>query len=131
MKSLLFIFVVFCLSIAACKVPEPKYSLDILQGTWLRTWSTDWRSDSMEISIVNNIATIVFVPSSSDFIVGEKKWTDISSISEAGDFKLLDFSADTLSYNSIINMKGDSTLEIVSEAYSNAPGGKQLWVKLP
>jgi len=131
MKSLLFIFVVFCLSITACQVPEPKYTLDILQGSWLRTWSTDSRSDSMEIAIDNNIATIVFVPFGSDFVVGEKKWTGISSIADGGDFDLLDYSADTLSYNSIINMKGDSTLELVSETYPNAPGGKQLWIKLP
>ncbi|MCH2021728.1 MAG: hypothetical protein MK207_04535 [Saprospiraceae bacterium] len=131
MKPLLFILIIFFLGISACQVPEPEYSLDILQGTWLRVWSTDVRSDSMEISIDNNIGTIVYVPASSDFVVGTKKWTNIASIAEAGDFNLLDLSADTLSYNSIINMKSDTTLEIVSEGYQNAPGGKQLWTKLP
>lgn len=118
-------------SFAACQNASPRYSLDILQGNWLRISSTDTRSDSMFVHIDNDSAKVLFAPISSDFVIGQKKWDGLTAIVEGGDFELSDLSGDGKTWQAAITMNNDSSLELKSLDYPNAPGGEQSWIKIP
>lgn len=130
-SNLRHLFFVFCIGISACQTPAPKYQLDILQGNWLRISSTDPRSDSLLINVQNDSAKVLFAPNTSDFTIGQKKWSNLSPIVENGDFELYDLSGDGRSWKAAITMNSDSTLELKNLSYPNAPGAWQSWIKIP
>lgn len=113
-----------------CEVPQPRYSLDLLQGAWLRVSSSDPRSDSMVVEIRNDSAVIIQLPSTSNFILGQTKWRSIKAIAGFGDFEFLDLSADSNSYTTFITIDidgQDTLLDLTNRDYPAAPGGRQLW----
>lgn len=121
-------------SFAACGKQQPEYELSVLEGTWRRMSSTDSRSDSLRISVQGNRAVVVYVPPSTNFVVGELKWIDIKpttreGLSGRGDFTLKDKSggSQTTSRATII-MHSNFALQLRSLDFPDAPGGVQEWI---
>ena len=124
------LIIVLCFS--NCTSTEPRYGLDYLEGNWRRTWSTDMRSDSMEIHIQDDSAMITFVPFTSDFTVGNIKWfTIITSSDDNLDFVLNDASPDNTYSSATIKILTDSTFDLENTVHSAAPGGEQKWLRIP
>jgi len=110
-----------------CSDQTPDYELEFLQDQWFRVSSTDLRSDSMIIQIIDDKAEIISIKDSSFFKLGQLKWSAIQPISGDGDYSFNDWNSDSSFSNAIINIQNDSTLEVMHQQYPNAPGGYQIW----
>lgn len=123
--------ILFVLGITACQVPTPEYQVAQLHGTWLRTSSTNPHADSLQIEIAGDSAVIRAVPTGSDFVVGNLKWTSIVAIAQNGDFSLTDYSADGKTGKATIYMSStsDTAFTLYNGTYPSAPGSAQTWVK--
>ncbi|CAA6828707.1 MAG: Unknown protein [uncultured Aureispira sp.] len=131
MKKRHYIGMLCCLLIMACAKPSPKYDKEVLEGDWLRTSSSDARSDSMIVHVgIGNAAAVLFAPPNSNFSLQQLKWQKIRAVAESGDFQLLDLSADGNLWKAFILMKSETELEIINADYPNAPGGVQKWIKI-
>jgi len=125
---LLIVSIIFC----QCR-QSPVYNISEIEGNWIRINSTDYRSDSMRINITDPESTIIGLPASSTFTLGQTKWTDIVATfrdpaTRRGDFTLLDLSSDGLRYESTIFFKED-TIFLVNLNHPAALGGRQTWVR--
>jgi hypothetical protein len=124
------LMIVLCFS--NCTSTDPEYGLDYLEGNWRRTWSTDMRSDSMEIHVEHDSAMITFVPFTSDFTVGNIKWFTIISSSEDNiDFILKDVSPDNTVSTATFKVQTDSTFDLENTKFPYAPGSEQKWLRIP
>lgn len=126
--GLLLIAALFC----QCR-QHPEYLLDDIQGNWIRIESTNYRSDSMQIDVVNDAGIIIGLPVSSNFILGQTKWLNISSVprgnrSGYGDFILNDLSSNGIPYEATIFLDND-TIFLNNISSPTALGGKQVWVR--
>jgi len=133
MRPSAYCFILFVLSIIACRQPSPPHSLDEIQGQWLRIYSTDNRADSMQVLVEEDSAIITYVPTSSSFPLGAQKWAAITPtardhIDGVGDFVLYDLSGNLSSYEATLFYE-DDTLKLRNLTYPNAPGGHQRWVR--
>ncbi|BDS13612.1 hypothetical protein [Aureispira anguillae] len=120
------------ISIGACRPDKTSYELHDLEGDWRRTWSTDYRSDSMIVRILpkSDSAFITFSPTSSDFTNGQVKWEGIHPTVGDIHFQLYDLSADSTPLKANIVLKSATKLELNSVDYPDAPGGVQEWEKI-
>ena len=125
----------FCLLIfTSCRDNQSDYSVDILQGTWLRYESTDAREDSMIIDIRLDTAFVLYSNALSDFSIGTHKWMSITATArdvqnDIGDFTLMDLSGSGLYYNAKLFIENDSMFTLNSLDFPSAPGGRQSWRK--
>lgn len=132
MKQLLFLGLLVSMALGACQI-TPEYPLDILQGKWRRTASSDPSADSMEIYIQNDSGVITYVPTSTTFTTGMLKWDNITSIAVNANFELLDYSINQQGIKAYlyVDINDDTTLILESQNYPKAPGGQQTWMKIP
>lgn len=125
------------LGFSACSTESPLYDLDDLQGKWLRISSNDTRSDSMILEVRNDSAVILHAPSGSNFASGQVKWRSLNPIARPGDFECTDLSANGERWPATIYVAGISAttisgeIDLSSQKFSNAPGGNQIWIKIP
>lgn len=104
-------------------------SLDLskIQGAWTRVESNNPAADYMQVTVVDDQATVVD-KAQSNFNVGDVKWKDISSTTE-GKFTHKELGSDGQYYDATISMVNDSTLEII--VVSSGAGNAQKWVRNP
>ena len=134
MKYSICLLAIIWLNFSACQKPQPAYDISVLEGTWRRMSSTDSRSDSLRVKVQGNTAIVTFVPTSSNFVLGETKWFDIrptirDGISGRGDFILQDKSGGSQTQSqATIFMHSNFALQLQNLDFPSAPGGTQEWI---
>lgn len=130
MKGLKWILLLFCLAkMMACRTDSLGHNVKKLEGEWRRVWSTDYRSDSMIVSLKGDSAVITYVSPNNDFMIGQVKWLGIMPVVDEN-FELYDLSVDSSLGKARMEMLSDTNFFLINLDYPDAPGGKQTWVKL-
>ena len=125
-------YLIVLLWFVSCRNTTPDYSLDYIQGTWLRYESTDSREDSMVIEVIEDTAFVLSSSAQSDFPIGSVKWLSINPVArdaqnDQGDFVLQDLSGSGVFFNATLFIQNDSVFNLNSLDFPSAPGGKQSW----
>lgn len=129
---LLFAAVLLQLGLASCQKNSPIYSLDDIQGEWIRIQSNKPIYDSMVVEIDQSIGRVLNISPNNYFSLGEIKWRDISPSSDST-FSYEDLGSDGNYYSGrlILSKNTDNIdlLFVLPEAYSGPNGDEQVWVR--
>lgn len=133
LKIALGCIIFFALCFSACRKNDPIYSLDDLQGEWIRIQSNKPFYDSMVINVEESIGRISNIRANNYFDLGDIKWDQISPNRDSV-FSYEELASDGNYYSgSIILAKNlvDSTdiLFVQPELSSGANGDDQIWVR--
>lgn len=131
-KLLLFAGMLLLLSLTSCRKNNPIYSLEDLQGEWIRSQSNKPAYDSMVVEIDQSIGRILNISPNNYFSLGNIKWRDISPSSDST-FSYEDLGSDGNYYSGRIilskNTDNIDLLYVLPEAYSGPNGDLQIWVR--
>lgn len=102
-----------------------EYTLDDLQGTWLRTGGNHTGNIGMIIEVTENDGVIVD-PTTSGFQVDDVKWMNILP-NDISDFAHSELGSDYNYYSAIIDFQSDDVIWISVDAAG--PGNYQEWTR--
>ncbi|RSK40259.1 hypothetical protein [Mangrovimonas spongiae] len=104
---------------------ETSYTLDDLQGTWLRTGGNHEGNEGMIINIIDENGVIVD-PVTSGFEIDDVKWMNIQA-DDINDFTHSELGSDYNYYSANINFQSDDVIWISVDA--SGAGNYQEWTR--
>lgn len=105
--------------------PQQTYSLDAIQGNWIRIGGNYPANNGMKVNVNNDLGKLTDA-NNSDFTNGDLKWKDIVALG-SGQYSYKELGNDYNYYPSTINFGIDDTLRV---SVNNAGAGNiQKWVR--
>lgn len=105
--------------------PAVTYTIDDLQGTWLRTGGNHTGNIGMVVEVIDNDGIIVD-PIDSGFQVDDVKWMNIVP-NDTSDFTHSELGSDYNYYSAIIDFQSDDVFWIIVD--SGGAGNYQEWTR--
>ena len=128
----IYLLVITSFAIVSCSEDNPlfqeqeqTYSLDDLQGDWIRTGGNNPANNGLKINILNDIGKITDAVQSG-FMVGDIKWKDIVGQSSTS-YNHKELGSDYNYYTGTIDFSVDDTLRV--NVFAAGAGNIQKWVR--
>jgi hypothetical protein len=130
---ILLVLLILGLSFSSCRKNNPLYSLDDLQGEWIRIQSNKPFYDSMVVNVEESIARIENIRPNNYFGLGDIKWRQIAPNRDSV-FSYEELASDGNYYSGIIILSKNivdsaDILFVFPELSSGENGDEQIWIR--